>query len=264
LDLPHKPGDAEKVSALANGSNHILVLTTHGNIYAWGAGEQGQLGRKVLERRKIHGTVPEKVTLGTRTRKAVLIAAGSYHSFAVDDKGDVWGWGLNTMGQTGTGHDSTEDDVVQSPTKVVGLSKAELEGDSVVQIAGGQHHTLFRTAAGKVYAVGRSDACQLGLADDDEAFKDRAEPDHLTNAVPVTFPDDDDPIVHISVGLHNNMAVTKDGALYSWGQGTQSELGIPDVEAKTPHMIVRREGGSWAAVKTACGGQHTLGLFRKK
>lgn len=204
------------------------------------------------------------MTLGTRSRKAVIIGAGVYHSFAVDDKGDVWGWGLNTMGQTGTGHDSSEDDLVQLPTKVVGLSKEELEGDAVVQIEAGQHHSLFRTASGKVYAVGRSDAGQLGIDEDDEAFKDREEPDYLAHPVEVKFPDDDDPIVHISVGLHNNMAASEDGALYSRGQGTQSELGVSDEEVRTPRMIVRREGGSWAAVKTACGGQHTLGLFRKK
>lgn len=168
------------------------------------------------------------------------------------------------MGQTGTGRDSSEDDLVQLPTKVIGLSKEELEGDSVVQIAGGQHHSLFRTASGKVYAVGRSDAGQLGLDEDDEAFKDREEPDYMAHPVEVKFPDDDDPISHIAVGLHNNMATTEDGALYSWGQGTQSELGVADVEVRTPRVIVRREGGSWAAVKTAGGGQHTLGLFRKK
>jgi regulator of chromosome condensation len=250
---------------MANGANHLLVLTTHGNIYTWGASEQGQLGRKILERRKIHGTIPEKITLGTRARKAKVVGAGIYHSFAVDEDGDVWGWGLNSMGQTGTGFSTAEDDtIVQVPTKVEALSKEHLGGHHVVQIAGGEHHTLFLTSDGKVYACGRSNCGQLGLPDDAEAFKDRAYPDFMPEPVLVEFPDDDDPVTHISVGLHNNMAVTKDGALYCWGQGTQSELGVPDVEVKTPRVIVRREGGSWQAVKTACGGQHTLGLFRKK
>ncbi|KAF5387661.1 hypothetical protein D9615_000590 [Tricholomella constricta] len=264
LELAHKPRDTEKVSAIAAGSNHLLVLTTHGNILTWGAGEQAQLGRKVLERRKIHGTVPEKVTLGNRSRKAVKIGAGSFHSFAVDDKGDVWGWGLNSMGQTGTGYASSDDAVVQLPQKVKRLSKEELGCDTVVQIVGGNHHTLFLTSSGKVYACGRSNAGQLGLSDDDEAFKDRFDPEFVTEPVLVTFPDPDDPIVHVSSGPHNNMAVTKGGALYCWGQGTQGELGVPDVEVKTPRIIVRKEGGAWAAISASCGGQHTLGLFRKK
>ena len=125
------------VSSMAAGNNHLLALTTHGTIYSWRAGEQSQLGRKVLERRKIHGTVPEKVILGTHSRKAVTVGAGSFHSFAVDDNGDVWGWGLNSMGQTGTGYSSHEDGLVQQPKKVRNLSKEELGDDVVVQIEGG-------------------------------------------------------------------------------------------------------------------------------
>ncbi|GLB34025.1 putative RCC1 domain-containing protein [Lyophyllum shimeji] len=264
LDLPHRPGDVEKVSSIAAGSNHLLVLTTHGNIFTWGAGEQAQLGRKVLERRKIHGTVPEKITLGIRGRKAVAIGSGAFHSFAVDEKGDVWGWGLNSMGQTGTGYTSSADSIVQLPQKVKRLSKDELGGVTVVQIVGGAHHTLFLTSSGQVYACGRSNAGQLGLADDDEAFKDRFDPEFLPEPVLVTFPDAEDPIVHVSAGPHNNMAVTKGGALYCWGQGTQGELGVPDEEVRTPRIIVRKEGGAWTAVSASCGGQHTLGLFRKK
>ncbi|THV08325.1 RCC1/BLIP-II [Dendrothele bispora CBS 962.96] len=262
--LSHRPGDIEKVSSITTGGNHLLVLTTHGNIYTWGAGEQAQLGRKVMERRKIHGTVPEKINLGARSRKAKVIGAGAFHSFAVDNAGDVWGWGLNTMGQLGTGWESSDDAQVQLPQKVRRLSKEELGGDTVVEISGGEHHSLFLTSSGKVYSCGRSNAGQLGLPDNDPVFKDRVDPDFFPEPVQVKFPDDDDPVVHIATGTHNNLAVTTHGALYCWGQGTQGELGVPDVEVKTPRMIVRREGGSWAAIKVACGGQHTLGLFRKK
>lgn len=218
-----------------------------------------------MERRKIHGTVPEKVTLGTRSRKATIVGAGSFHSFAVDDKGDVWGWGLNSMGQTGTGYESSEDSVVQLPTKVIGLSKEELGGDVVVQIEGGNHHTIFLTQQGKVYACGRSNAGQLGLEEDHPAFKDQIDPEFVPEPQLVPFPDPEDPVVQISAGVHNNAAVTRGGALYAWGQGVQSELGLGDEEeVRTPHVVVRKDGGSWFAVAVSCGGQHTVGLFRKK
>ncbi|TCD69877.1 hypothetical protein EIP91_005954 [Steccherinum ochraceum] len=259
---------AEKFTSVVAGNNHLLVLTVQGGLYAWGAGEQGQLGRRVLERRKIHGTVPEKIVLGSRTHKAVTIGAGSYTSFAVDDKGEVWAWGLNNMGQTGTGFRGPQDAEVSMPKRVVGLSKTELGGEEhVVQIAGGEHHTLFLTSTGKVYACGRSDGGQVGIDSEDEAFKDAAFPDMLETPALVTFPDDDDPIVHISAGIHNNLAVSKEGALYSWGTGPQGELGAgDDSEIKTPKAIVRREGGSWATVVASCGGQHSMALLapRKK
>lgn len=265
----------EKCTAVAAGNNHLLVLTTSGALYTWGAGEQGQLGRKVLERRKIHGTTPEKVVLGFRgkTHRAVLIGAGSYTSFAVDEAGDVWGWGLNNMGQTGTGKDE-----VLLPRKVLGLSRKELVGETVVQIAGGEHHTIFLTSNGKVYACGRSDGGQLGLSEDDPAFKAQADEEKERDKVEdeetkgmlvrpgrIMFPDENDPVVQISAGIHNNLAVTRGGALYTWGSGPQGELGAgEDVEVRTPKMIVRKEGGSWAAVTASCGGQHSIALLREK
>jgi regulator of chromosome condensation len=59
-------GGIEKVSSIAAGDNHILALTTEGNLYSWGSGEQDQLGRRILARHKIGGTVPEKVLIGKR------------------------------------------------------------------------------------------------------------------------------------------------------------------------------------------------------
>jgi regulator of chromosome condensation len=259
-------GPSEKVASVAAGGNHVVVLTTAGHIYTWGAGEQAQLGRRIIERRKIHGTNPERIYLGTRTRKAVAVGSGQWHSFAVDESGDVWGWGLNSMGQTGTGWAREADAEVQIPTRVPALSQEELNGDRVVHIAGGYHHTLFLTSNGHVYACGRAEAGQLGIPDDHEAFEGRSNKDFLDEPVRVIFPDEEeDPIVQISVGLHNNLAVTRDGALFSWGQGPQGELGVgEDEEVKSPRVIVRRTGGSFKVIQVSCGGQHTLGLFQKK
>ncbi|KAF5363508.1 hypothetical protein D9756_000340 [Leucocoprinus leucothites] len=272
LTLSQKPGDYEKVTSIASGTNHLIICTTHGNLYTLGAGEQGQLGRKILERRKIHGTHPEKISLGTRSRKAVEVGAGSYHSFAIDENGDVWGWGLNTMGQIGTGWSSTDDDVVLLPQKVETLSRESLGQDRVVQIAGGEHHSLFLTREGKIYSCGRMDGGQLGLGEDHPAItewkleyaekNEGASPQFLPTPTLVTFPQGD-PVVQISCGTHNNAAVTRDGKAYSWGQGLQGELGCGDKEVvETPTIIVRGEGFIASAV--SCGGQHTLALIRSR
>ncbi|KAH9988058.1 regulator of chromosome condensation 1/beta-lactamase-inhibitor protein II [Russula vinacea] len=250
----------EQCVNVSTGNNHLLVLTTTGNIFSWGAGEQGQLGRKILERRKIHGTNPERVVLGARGRRAVAVGAGSFHSFAVDEEGTVWGWGLNSAGQTGTGINLADSDsIVQTPRRVLGL-----DGIQIVEICGGDLHTLFLSADGRVFACGRSDSAQLGLPLEHPAM---ADVDHLMEPVHVPFPDshEDDPVVHISAGTRFNAAVTRGGAMYAWGEGAQGEVGIVDQErVQTPTVVVRRSGGSWAAIDVSCGGQHSLGLFRKR
>jgi len=244
------------------------VLTTLGNVYTWGLSELGRLGRKV----STFKSAPDRVLLGDGSRKAVVIGAGETTSFAVDDSGDVWGWGLNSMGHTGTGHPKHDKDVVERPSKVIGLSSTELgNSDRVVKIAGGEHHTLFLTSQGKVYVCGKSNDGQLGLASNHDA-EDHRTTRFVSEPVRIDFPSnaDDDPIVHISAGLRYNMAVTRDGILYSWGFGPQGELGLsqpsPDNEielALTPQPVTRREG-SWAVKDVSCGGMHVLGLFQKR
>ncbi|KAL4076176.1 regulator of chromosome condensation 1/beta-lactamase-inhibitor protein II [Scleroderma citrinum] len=255
LELSHRPGDMEKVVSVAAGNNHLLVSD-----HPW----QRQLGRKIIDRRKIHGTVPEKITLGHRSNRAVVIGAGNYCSFAVDEAGDVWGWGLNTMGQTGTGVSEPRSisDEVHSPRKIESLCKKVL-GEEVVQIAGGDHHTLFLTSAGRVFACGRCDGGQLGLDEDNAEYKSRLHPDFVPEPIEIPFDNAGDPITAIASGTHNNMAITRAGVLYAWGQESQGELGVKEVEAKTPIVVVRKEG-SFEAIGVACGGQHTLGLFKKK
>ncbi|KAF7770328.1 hypothetical protein Agabi119p4_6302 [Agaricus bisporus var. burnettii] len=273
--LPTPILTSSRVSSVAAGNNHLVILTTQGYIYTLGSGEQYQLGRKIIEGRKIDGTNPRKIVLGKRLRKAVHVAAGSYHSFAIDENDDVWAWGLNNLGQTGTGWFSEEDNIVYSPQKIESLSRQNLAGDYVTQIAGGEHHSLFLTSGGKVYSCGRMNGGQLGLQDDNpaivewrmkyaEKYGDKL-PQLLPTPTQINFPDANDPVVQVSAGLHNNAVVTQGGALLAWGQGVQGELGLrKKEEVKTPEVVVRKEGGAWFAAAVSCGGQHTIGLFRKK
>jgi len=68
------------------------------------------------------------------------------------------------MGQIGVGRDvdsPREAAVVQTPTKVIGLSKEELGGAVITEISGGEHSTLFLASNGNVYACGSSNDGRL-------------------------------------------------------------------------------------------------------
>jgi regulator of chromosome condensation len=251
---------------VAAGNEHLLVPTELGDVYACGVGDVGQLGRRIIKRHEVYGTLPEKIVLGSRSRKAVLIRAGGFMSFAIDTLGYVWAWGINGEGQTGTGVSNPEvDRIVHAPKKVIGLSKDELGGEVIVDIAAGDFHAVFLTDESKFYACGDTRYGRLGLANDDPALAE-VNDEHTFVPIPtlVSFPDPDDPVQQISA-TNGTMAVTSAGALYAWGSSPSEELGLDGEDTtQTPKMIVRKEGGSWAAVGVACGGQHSVALMRKK
>ena len=145
-----------------------MALTTTGTVFVWGNGQQAQLGRRIIERRKVQGLNPERLAL----RRIVCIGSGNYHSFAVNDRGDVYAWGLNSLKQAGVSEEYGGDaDIIWTPTIVEALSPARLGGGrKVVQISGGDHHTLFLLSDGSVWGCGRCDGFELGLGDDHPAM----------------------------------------------------------------------------------------------
>lgn len=211
--------------------------------------------------------------------KAVVIGAGLDQSFAVDVDGVVWGWGLNTLGQIGistsVSMSSPDTAFIHTPTKVIGLSKEELGGEAkIIEIASGECFTLFLASNGNVYSCGSSLYGRLGLAETDQAFNNDRQGEKfegfpvILQPALVTFPEsgldiDDDPIIHISCGSRNSLAITRDGIMFSWGQHNQGGLGLGDCrEVYTPTIVIRREG-SWKARAIACGGPHCLALLEK-
>jgi alpha-tubulin suppressor-like RCC1 family protein len=70
-------------------------LANDGSLWAWGAGEEGQLGDGLLETR----AVPARA--GTDTYST--IGTGVLHTLAVRPDGLPWSFGLNFSGQLGDG-----------------------------------------------------------------------------------------------------------------------------------------------------------------
>ena len=81
------PGLTE-ITQLACGANHIVALAKDGKVFAWGVGEQNQLGRRILGRRRDEAFKPTRVEVAKS--KATYIASGPFHSFAVDTNGDAY------------------------------------------------------------------------------------------------------------------------------------------------------------------------------
>ena len=106
-------GCIEKVSSIAAGHNHLLALTTRA-IFTLGvpANKTSWDGRTEL------GVTSQRTSSPASEAKfkVVAIGTGAMTSFAIDENGTLWGWGLNNLGQTGTGSKQVRAPV---PTKVL-------------------------------------------------------------------------------------------------------------------------------------------------
>ncbi|WVO15614.1 hypothetical protein L204_103274 [Cryptococcus depauperatus] len=157
-----------QVTHVSCGADHVLALTATGHVYVWGKGEENQLGRRIISRRRINGLEPERLGL----RNIAHVAAGIYHSFAVDKAGVVYGWGLNTFHQTGISPEKGgNDDMIIAPTAIDELHPDKHNGSKVIKVEGGEHHSLFLFDNGEVWGCGRCDANEVGIAEDHPAYE---------------------------------------------------------------------------------------------
>lgn len=85
------------------------------------------------------------------------IFAGSCHSFYIDNKNRVFSWGLNNHGQCGQGGRSD----CPNPKQVTILDPND--GDYVVELDGGEHHSIARFLSGAVMTWGNNDESQIGV-----------------------------------------------------------------------------------------------------
>ena len=79
----------------------VFLIYFLGIMYTWGAGEQGQLGRRVLSRFETVQSLFAREVRPTPRGRFPRVYAGAYHSFAIGDHGEVYTAGLNNHGQLG-------------------------------------------------------------------------------------------------------------------------------------------------------------------
>ncbi|ROT42570.1 RCC1/BLIP-II [Sodiomyces alkalinus F11] len=252
---PHFMPDLKNIKTLASGSNHVLALDTKGNIFAWGCGQQNQLGRRIIERKKLTSLIPQSIGLAKKSIEK--IACGQYHSFAIDTGGKVWAWGLNNFAETGIRDGAGEDDaIILRPTVVEALSDHK-----IIDIDGGQHHSLACSQDGTLLTWGRFDGHQVGLSekevDDDDLIRDDNNTARIL-AVPTVVKAVQN-VSRVAAGTDNNFAVTSDGKAYSWGFSINYQTGQGTIDdIKVPTLIDNTAIRGKKIVAAGAGGQFSL------
>ncbi|XP_055953741.1 regulator of chromosome condensation-like isoform X2 [Argiope bruennichi] len=243
-----------KIVKISSGTEHLACLSSEGIVYTCGCGQNGQLGR-LTERACRDGgrkglaallepaAVPVTGHPNSKTRTVLIedIWACSYSTFLkAQETGHVYAFGLNNYNQLGYENER----VTYSPKRVTSFDSKTWK-----QITGGQHHTLSLDSDGLVYSMGRKDYGRLGLG---ENCEEKSSPTPITSL-------ENEKCINISCGNCVSFAITEEGSLYSWGMGTNHQLGHGnDDDCHIPRLVEGNFINSWKALKVSGGGQHTL------
>jgi alpha-tubulin suppressor-like RCC1 family protein len=252
------PGQEGPVVEVAAGLLHTLALTESGQLYSFGANNDGQLGRKTT-----HGPgewanpTPTLVALSGQDGPVVQIAAGRTSSFAVTESGQLYAFGENRFGQlgfaenSGPGPDPSEN-AHPTPTLV------SLPGDPpVAEVAAGSFHTLVLTDEGQLYAFGKNTFGELGNPTNNET--QAANPSPTTVGLPVAGGQ----IELLAAGYEDSFVLTKAGRLYSFGWNSFAQLGMATNNKSlkpnpSPSLVTAPAGAALETVGAGASANHTL------
>ncbi|KDO31314.1 hypothetical protein SPRG_03930 [Saprolegnia parasitica CBS 223.65] len=135
---------------IACGEMHTAVISSAGDLYTAGWGENGRLGR--LEAKDALSSTFERVEL--KQRKCTYVACGGAHTMLLTDTRDVLAFGANHYGQLGLGDCRDR----HRPSPVV-FFRAVL----VYDIKLGQTHSLAISDKHLLYAWGNGEQGQCGV-----------------------------------------------------------------------------------------------------
>jgi len=234
----------QRVVAVSGRVVHSLVLTADGALWSWGGGNFGKLGHGDYQNQLL----PKKIEAFAGQR-VVTVTAARYHNLALTADGALWSWGAGYLGKLGHG----DQQIQLLPKKIEALS-----GRRVIAVSAGGGHSLAITANGSVWSWGGGAIGQLGHGDEQnqllpkkiEAFGGQR-------------------VLAVSAGHCHSMAITADGAVWSWGHGAYGRLGHGDeldqllpkkIEAFAGQRVLALSAGTCHSLaRTADGADFTWG-----
>jgi alpha-tubulin suppressor-like RCC1 family protein len=231
----------QTVTSVSPGGSSVLALNQLGQLVSWGNNGNKTFGNPDIADSKT------PIIIGANSFQKV--AAGNATSYALDNRGTVWGWGLNTTGQIGeNGANGTTANAIFIPipgeTKLIastndtGVAVTEdnkvyiwghgnpavreiINTANITQIAAGANHIVLLDDAGNVWEWSTE---QNGLTT----------PLNETNFTKV---ENTGVIKTISAGANVTIGVNDKGELVGWGDNINQQLLNNQTDFSTPQII---------------------------
>ncbi len=188
------------VAEIGTSNSTQYALLTNGSLYAWGLGNEGQLGDGSLAN---SFTTPVRVRFprGVKIASIPADAMPFDAALAIDTEGNVWGWGQNGEGEL------CLRDTRTYPTPV------KLPLSDVTAVAGAANHALY-DAHRTVYACGDNSAGDLG----DGSTRNSSTPVKVAGL-------DGSLVTELVASFGNSGALLSNGEYFDWGYDGHGQLG---------------------------------------
>jgi alpha-tubulin suppressor-like RCC1 family protein len=207
-----------------------MAITTDGALWAWGRNFSGQLG-PVVPQDFLDRLVPTPV-LGSAIGVQDVSAGGS-HTLIIRSSNQLWGWGNNSNGQLGL-----ENTTTRIPMTRIGTASDWTEISAAVA------HSMVINSAGQLWTAGANGSGRTGLDISTGITSTLTRVGTASNWSKV------------SAGGAYTLAVTTNGQLWSWGSGTNGQLGLGDFI--TQRIVPTRVGERFYWSQVSAGGTHSL------
>ena len=236
------PTGVKALPSAAAGERYAAVLADDGNVYMWGGNLYGQQANKTNIGNMTANPAVHMVPKPTGVTTWKTLGGGYSHLLTVAQDDQLWAWGDNRQGQLGVGTMGGAPDgvlkAVTKPSGVIGWAYA----------VGGRDFTLGMASNGALYAWGANDMGQLAAAGASQP-----------TPTLVNLPSGATGWRKIAAGKDHAAAITTEGKLYTWGNGSGAapkEVAPPtgvaswiDVTASVAQVIATGVDGkvySWA------------------
>lgn len=195
-----------RFTAMTVGSSHTCAISEEKAFFCWGKNDQGQLGNGDL----IGFPYPIKFSPPPPYPPFVQISAGSTHTCAVTETGELYCWGGNRYGQVGDGTTANR----LSPTQVANLAEA------ITTVTAAGVNTCALSVSGKLYCWGSNHSGQLG------------DGTTISRTVPIQVPLPG-AVQAVDTSGRHTCALLTDGVVYCWGENSAGEFG----DGSTPSAV---------------------------
>ncbi|XP_010503375.1 PREDICTED: uncharacterized protein LOC104780573 isoform X2 [Camelina sativa] len=229
------------VKTISCGPWHTAFVTSEGKLFTFGDGTFGALGHGD----RISTNIPREVDAlsGCRTIKT---ACGVWHSAAVvsvfgeaTSSGKLFTWGDGDDGRLGHG---------DIESRLIPSCVTELDTTSFQQVACGQSITIALSVSGQVYAMGIADPSQ------DNAVR---APSCIEGGLGKSF------VQEVACGFHHIAVLNAKAEVYTWGKGSNGQLGHGDTEHRSTPTLVKALKGKQVR-KVVCGSNYTATICLHK